>query len=377
MIGLRVLQLISPGDAPLERCGAVSLTHWLRTNGHDVAVLSCADEAQNDFADEDVTTFQYPAGKKAWWQGRRKEVLHQLGAWNPDVLHVHSLDALSMATKIATALSIPAVAGAQMMAGEDAAIALNDARIAWVVVPSEVHRAHFITKLGLDRDRVTVLPSGVDLERVTSSFPRNSGGPLVVGAVLPFSDETGLKTIVEAFSALSRDGVTYRGLIAGRGPGKDALKERLVLSGLSESISIIDDNEPMARIVRQMDILVHVEHAQPVSSAVLEAMACARPVVAAAVGWIADLVLDGQNGLLIPPDDAAALDSALRGLLSNSEKVKALGESARMLIIERFDLKLVGQAAVELYRTAVTGCQTTGARVEGTSVYKRITDSKK
>lgn len=376
MIGLRILHVLSPDDGPLERRGAENLSHWLRKNGHDVALLTVAGEKRTEAFEEGTTVFEYPAGKTSWWLGGRKELLHQLSEWTPDVIHVHSIDALPLALKLANALSIAVVAGSYAMPEDDVAISLNDTRIAWVVVPSEAHRAHYITGLGIERDRVTMLPCGVDLERVTSSFPRQSGGPLVVGTVLPFNDDAGLKLVIDAFIALARDGVAFRGLIAGNGGETGSVNERLALAGLTESVSVISDDAPMARLVSQMDILVHVDGAQAVSPAVLEAMACARPVIATAAGWITDVVLDGQNGLLIPPLDAAALHAALRDLLANSEKVKALGESARFLIHERFDLNIVGQAALELYRTAVTGCQSTGARVEGTSIYKRITDSK-
>src|SRR5205823_920837 len=109
---------------------------------------------------------------------------------------------------------VPVIAACAELQEDDAIQALHDPRIAWVVVPSEVHRAHAISRFGLERDRVTVLPYGIDLEAVTTNVARTPGAALVVGAVAPSGDLPALAPLFAALAELHNEGVPLRGSIA-------------------------------------------------------------------------------------------------------------------------------------------------------------------
>ena len=71
---------------------------------------------------------------------------------------------------------------------------------------------------------------------------------------------------------------------------------------------------------------------------VLEAMACARPLVASELAGIAAAVADGESGRLVPPGDAGALATAIEHLLDEPELRRRLGSGARSRIERDFDL---------------------------------------
>jgi glycosyltransferase involved in cell wall biosynthesis len=128
--------------------------------------------------------------------------------------------------------------------------------------------------------------------------------------------------------------------------------------------------------VAQCDVLVQNSSDEPLAPVVLEAMGSGHPVVAVAGGGITDVVRDGENGLLIPADDAQALLIAMRRLATDRDERNRLGAQARTWIAARCDITLVGQAAIELYRAALT--RMSGAvRAESTTVYRRITETRK
>src|SRR5581483_6250386 len=77
-----------------------------------------------------------------------------------------------------------------------------------------------------------------------------------------------------------------------------------------------------------------------------EAMAYGRPVVASAVGGLADAVEDGVTGLLVPPGDPAALRAALERLLGDAALRARLGEAARRAAEERFSWEAATRATI-------------------------------
>ena len=83
--------------------------------------------------------------------------------------------------------------------------------------------------------------------------------------------------------------------------------------------------------------LVETEFAAGIT-AVLEAMAMGKPVVVTGTAGLAGVVADGVNGVVIPPNDVAALRTALRGLLASPERRARLGAAARQTVLTRFSL---------------------------------------
>ena len=86
-----------------------------------------------------------------------------------------------------------------------------------------------------------------------------------------------------------------------------------------------------------------------------EAMAHARPVVAAAVGGLMDLVVDGETGLLVPPRDPGALRAALERLLGDPELRRRLGEAAQARARAHFSWERATDLTLDAYREALAG----------------------
>lgn len=82
----------------------------------------------------------------------------------------------------------------------------------------------------------------------------------------------------------------------------------------------------------------------------LEAMACATPVVCTRIGGMPELVVDGQTGLLVPPGDSQALGEAVEGLLDDSARARRLGEAAREHVLAHFTWRRVAERCLAAYR---------------------------
>jgi starch synthase len=82
-------------------------------------------------------------------------------------------------------------------------------------------------------------------------------------------------------------------------------------------------------------------------------MGCGTPVVASRVGGIPELVTDGETGLLVPPDDPAALAEAVTTLLADPDRRARMGSAARAQALARFESATIAAQTLELYRKAL------------------------
>ncbi len=87
--------------------------------------------------------------------------------------------------------------------------------------------------------------------------------------------------------------------------------------------------------------------------AALEAAASGLPVVASRVGGLPEVVADGETGLLVEPDDPAALAAALSALIHNPERRRAMSAAARAHAVARYDWHACARAMERLYEATL------------------------
>jgi glycosyltransferase involved in cell wall biosynthesis len=155
----------------------------------------------------------------------------------------------------------------------------------------------------------------------------------------------GLDTLVDACALLHRRGREFRCEIVGYGEQGPALGERIAAAGLAAHVTLPGKLAREDVIARYAEAVAFVQPSRitadgdrdGIPNVLLEAMAMALPVVASAVSGIPELVTDGHNGLLVPPDDAAALADAIERVLDDVSLARRLGEAARTTVTESFD----------------------------------------
>jgi glycosyltransferase involved in cell wall biosynthesis len=98
-----------------------------------------------------------------------------------------------------------------------------------------------------------------------------------------------------------------------------------------------------------MDVLLMPSRRDGLPNALLEGMACQRPIVATSVGGIPDAIQDGENGLLVPPDDPDAIVAAVKRLLDNPGLSRRLGHAARATVLREFTPQIELESTLALY----------------------------
>lgn len=138
-------------------------------------------------------------------------------------------------------------------------------------------------------------------------------------------------------------------VIAGDGPLLAALKE--AAQPLGDSVRILGETRDTARLLRAADLFLQSSHTEGQSNALLEAAAHGLAPVVTDIAASREVL--GDTGVLVQPFDAAALGKALRPLLEDPRKAKAIGEAARARVAKEFGIDQMVDAHLELYRTLV------------------------
>ena len=101
--------------------------------------------------------------------------------------------------------------------------------------------------------------------------------------------------------------------------------------GIADNVRFLGWRSDVNKIMGCFDIFVLPSMNEGMGRVLVEAMAAGLPIVASRVGGIPDLVKHGENGLLVPPADAGALEQAISDLLSDKAKRKRMGEAGKKM----------------------------------------------
>lgn len=218
---------------------------------------------------------------------------------------------------------------------------------------SQYNRKH-LEAFGFDRNRIIHHPMGIDLKRFQP--PQNPGMAETV-TILTVARLVREKGFQLAFQALAdvrtrRSGTPIRYRIIGEGGFAGSLQSLMRELGLEDVVEFLgaQDQTMVATTLSHADLFLLPSLAEAMPVSIMEAMACALPVVATDVGSVAELVRDGQTGRLVPPADSRALADALIKLLDERESWPRLGQAGRAIVTEKYNLDILNDYLVEHYR---------------------------
>jgi glycosyltransferase involved in cell wall biosynthesis/peptidoglycan/xylan/chitin deacetylase (PgdA/CDA1 family) len=214
--------------------------------------------------------------------------------------------------------------------------------------------------------------SGVDLERFAPRTDQRAEGHgkcvLFAGRLL---HEKGIREFVEA-SRMCRDrGIDARWLVCGSAdPGNPSSVDRPTLRRWQTEtfVEFLGHIDPLESRLAEADIVVLPSYREGTPRALLEAAAMGKPIVASDVPGCREVVVDGENGLLVPPRDPQALADAVTRLLGDEALRAAMGHAGRQRMVADFDERQVVAQMVRVYDELLRG-QRSGRRAarEGTN----------
>jgi glycosyltransferase involved in cell wall biosynthesis len=238
-----------------------------------------------------------------------------------------------------------------------------------VVTLSDPMKAELVAR-GVSSDAITVVPNGVDPERLRpvgrdralAASLRIDREQFCVGYVGTLIDYEGLGLLIEAVGQLRRQSYPIQCLIVGSGPAEHALRSLLGELHLDEHVRIVGEvaHEDIARYYALLDAFAMPRVDLRVCNLVtplkpFEAIATMTPLVVSDVKPLRELVVDGSYGVVARAGDASSLADSLRRLIENPLIGHELAEAAASALLPSHTWKAAAQAYGDLYSRVAPG----------------------
>jgi glycosyltransferase involved in cell wall biosynthesis len=322
---------------------------------------------QEQCAHKGIPVHVLPISGIAGWQWFRT-CLKLVRTNQVDLIHAHEFSAIICGWVVARLSGIPFVGTVH---GKNYFWEKARRRLAYRIVSrsgrlvavSQDLKRFVMEKVGLSDENVELIYNGVQPEpgvseeevqvaRAELGLERDH---VVIGAIGSLYPVKGHRYLLEAMPTVLERNSRAILLVIGRGELEDALKEQAKRLGLEGQVRFLGMRNDIPRLLRVLDLFVLPSLSEGLSLALLEAMAAGLPVVATRVGGNAELVVEGETGILVPSEDPTTLSEGLCRLLSSGEMRERFGRNAAARVAQRFSAKLMAENYQCLYERVLSG----------------------
>jgi glycosyltransferase involved in cell wall biosynthesis len=286
-----------------------------------------------------------------------------------DIVHAHEVKSDVIAYLASCLRRVPIVTTLHGWFGDgpkDRAFIALDQRVARgfdrvIAVSERIHDD--VSAAGIDPSRLRLLRNAIVLERYRrtgrSGFLAELVGRPLTGPVIStigrLSAEKGHADLVDALAIVARQGHTVSAVLAGDGPERAALTDRIRTLGLADRVHLPGYVEAAERVLEETDLMVLPSHTEGLPNAALEAFAMGVPVLATGVGGTPEVVTDGETGRLVEPRNPAALAEAMADFLRDPEPWKMMGRRGRSVVERQFNFQKRTRALEAIYSELIVG----------------------
>jgi len=205
---------------------------------------------------------------------------------------------------------------------------------------------HLEFKIG-PTDKFVRIYSGIDLSpKLKSSDLKHqlkkqweiNGGNFIFGCVGRLDPIKGTTYLIDAMAQVVKKHPKTRLLLVGDGSQKEKLQEQCRALGLLDLVKFTGFQKDPASFIEIMDVFVLASLNEGMGRVILEAMVYGKPIIATKVGGVPELVHEGKNGLLVPPQNADALSAAMIKLVEHQELREEMSKQSKTIVGAQFDL---------------------------------------
>jgi len=370
---VKILQLMSCRGWSSDAYWAARVTRELERRGH-LVTLGCRagtearviDRARREGVAR-VTTLALAGGARPVSDGRDLRRLRAMLS-DVDVVHVHRGKEHWLAAVANRLISTPRPLVrtrhiAQAVRPHAANRWLYRRGTAFVVTVTEAIRRQYVAAGLVEPERVAALPGGADTERY-HPVPRDPetyarlGGRLdrpLVGMIGGLRVMKGHATVVEAAARLVARGVRPHFVFVGRGPMEPAVRAAIERAGLASQFTFAGFVDDLTATLAALDVVLYTPlESDGMSRVIFEYLAAGRPLIAARVGVVPEVLTDREHAALVPAGDGEALAEAIERLLRHPNEAARLAEAGRRLVEERYSGARVAAALEERYSRLVS-----------------------
>lgn len=196
----------------------------------------------------------------------------------------------------------------------------------------------------------TYMENAIERRAISRSNLDIYDGDIVIGFVGRIAKEKGIAELLDAFDILRKDypiKIVFVGLFERVYGGLSKEVEEKI--NADEDIHFLGRFDDVRPYYAMMDIFVFPSYREGFPNAVLEACAMGLPVIASNINGCNEIIIDGENGLLIPVKSAQSIKDSIENLVKNPDLRKRMGAKARQIVELKFQRELVWQAIKNEY----------------------------
>jgi glycosyltransferase involved in cell wall biosynthesis len=217
--------------------------------------------------------------------------------------------------------------------------------------------------LGLfEREQSVVVVNGIDLAEMDralteSTFRRETLGltadDFVIGCVSRWDPVKRFEILLQATRRLASRVPGLALVLAGGGGEEGRIRRQVARTGLRDRVIFTGFVGNPMRLYGMLDLYVATSLKEGLPLAPLEAMAASLAIVATDVAGHRDVVVRGETGLLVPPEDSGALAEAIASLVADPARRRKMGDAGRQRVLERFAIGSMVRDTGDVYRRAL------------------------
>jgi glycosyltransferase involved in cell wall biosynthesis len=284
------------------------------------------------------------------------ELRRLVRTFQPEVLHSYSFYtnfAAYWATRGTQSVAVGSVRGDWTEAKNRAGLLLGRLSARWPrkQICNSFAAAKAINGLEHNRPRVYVVHNGLDLDRFHVLPVPETQKPCIagIGSLLPYKR---WDRLLRAAAELKRRGLNFLVRIVGEGPARLTLEQQVTALGIGDCVELVGHREHIPEILAEATFLAHTSDTEGCPNVIMEALACARAVVATDVGDVTKLVEDGKTGYVVPPADERGFADRMAKLVAHRDLCERMGEAGRARAEREFGLDRLVSGTLAAYQAA-------------------------
>jgi glycosyltransferase involved in cell wall biosynthesis len=177
----------------------------------------------------------------------------------------------------------------------------------------------------------------------------------VVGMFGRLIEQKGVDVLLDAFALVRQQHPAAQLLIVGDGKERAALEAQAARLALGDAVGFAGwmEHEAASRMMAVCDVITVPSRWEGFGLVTLEAMSWARPIIASRTSSLPEIVIDGETGRLVPPENAVALADAISELLTDKAHAESLGEAGYRRLVEHFSVDQMVCATLGVYHELI------------------------
>ncbi len=375
---LHLINTLSAGGAELH---LLALCRRLKRPEIELVVVCLREKVDGsrslraDFEEEEIRIISLEANSRYDWRFFNR-FAHLLKEERPDILHTH-LPRADLAGAFGNFM-YPPVAWVSSVHGIYSESwsghwTLPLANFVWrdadsVIAISQTVKDWLLKQQRIPPNKVTVIYYGIDPKRLSepdADLRKRWGleSRAVIGSVGRIEHGKGYDCLIQAMPVILERIPNACLLIAGHDPsGYGKNLERVIQTlGLKEYVRLVGFQDDVASFLYALDVFAFASRSEGFGQVVIEAMAAGKAVVAGRIPPLTEIIIDGETGLLVEPEDSKDFADAITLLLDQPERAKEMGRAGRERVQKYFSIERETSETLELYRTLIEPCVASAA----------------